>query len=129
MASSSIIPFLGDAVSLSSDQHAAQMADQGRRWYFQSPKVVSGMPNRPAQPPFDLPRSAQVANRLPVFNPQAGNNLMLQFRPGGGSPYGRQDPVQEATLKLAEMGVKAARVKAKRSQPSIFRVSKSHASK
>lgn len=135
-----VIPLLGNAYHMTADDHVGSQLREGQQWHF-SGLQGSGydMPSRPAQPQYRMPDPNHLANRYPVFAPTGGNNLMVKFPNGQGqgspygSVYGKQDPVQEAVVKLAEMGVKSTVVKQKRnrqqgkvreSKGGIFRVGK-----
>lgn len=128
MTSSQIIPLLGKAQHMTGDDHVRQELEHNR----QGPLTTSlaAYYKAPVQPRVVMPNANHLANQYPVFSPSGGNNHLLKFQASSGTPYGQQDPIQEAVVKLAELGVKTSLTKSKvKSQRkpkevSIFQVSK-----
>lgn len=119
-----IAPLLGNAQHMTVNDHTMLKIQHGQQ---PLPVYPHGI-RRPIQPMMDMPRTNQLSNTLPVFMPQTGNNQMLRY----GTPYGRQDPIRESVLKLAEMGISkshaaasknpVARKARSKSTTTIFRV-------
>jgi len=92
-----VAPLLGDAQHMTATDHTRVTIHKSQQPLSYYPPGL----RQPIQPRTDMPRSNQLSNGLPVFVPQTGNNQMLRY----ATPYGKQDPVREAVMKLAEKGV------------------------